>query len=185
MLERITRRVAAGRPLCEPSKGRLLTRLIFFGRLSVPALAVVSRGVVAPRDARWLRGEMEEIWRRHFGDIERANQVDIDFRRAWKRRLGVIALSPDRATTRIGINSLLGHDDAPYVLTLITVAHELAHYCHGFGSPLPRKYRHPHRGGIVTRELKKRGLGAELAEYSAWVKKNWWSFYAGRVRRRR
>src|SRR5438067_1493992 len=80
----------------------------------------------------------------------------------WKLRLGLISTCDVQLTIRIGINSLLALPEAPHCLTLITVAHELVHYWHGFGSPLPRRYQHPHRGGIVTRELKERGLVDEL-----------------------
>jgi hypothetical protein len=121
---------------------------------------------------------MDGIWFRYFADVPRVNRVEIAFRRPWQRRLGVISLSEDERTTRIGVNSLLAHPDAPYCLTLITVAHELVHYCHGFGSPLPRRYQHPHRGGVVTRELEARGLDGELAAYGQWIQQHWWSFYA-------
>ena len=152
--------------------------------MSVPALALPTARP-APRDSTWLSAETDDIWRRYFPDVPRVNVVDVAFRRAWKRRLGVISLSDDQRTTRIGINSLLGLPQAPYCLTLITVAHELVHYAHGFGSPLPRRYQHPHRGGIVPRELKERGLAAELDEYSEWIHHNWWSFYARQQRRKR
>jgi hypothetical protein len=152
--------------------------------MSVAARALPS---IAPghRDDDWLRREVDDIWARYFDDTPRVNEVEVGWRRPWKRRLGVISLSHDQKTTRIGLNSLLARHDAPYCLTLITVAHELTHYAHGFGSPLPRKYRHPHRGGIVTRELRKRGLEAALAEYHGWIEEHWWSFYARHGQRRR
>lgn len=152
--------------------------------MTMPALAQPPLQTVT-RDTYWLRGEMDGIWRRYFGDMPRVNEVDIDFRGPWKRRLGVISLAHDQQTTRIGINSLLGLPEVPYCLTLVTVAHELVHYGHGFGSPLPRKYEHPHRGGIVTRELRERGLETQIEEYSDWIGRHWWSFYARQVRRRR
>src|SRR5438128_12391379 len=151
--------------------------------MSVPALALRGTSPVV-RDAGWLRDEMDDVWRRYFADVPRVNGVEIAFRGPWKRRLGVISLSEDRQTTSVGINSLLAHPDAPHCLSLITVAHELVHYCHGFGSPLPRRYAHPPRGGLVTRELRARGLVAELDEYSEWIHQHWWSFYARQPRRR-
>jgi hypothetical protein len=131
------------------------------------------------RSHEWLVDELDLIWGEYFADTPRINQVEIGFHRPWKRRLGVIRLCQIDNSTHIGINSLLSHEDAPYCMTLITVAHELVHYCHGFGSPLPQKYSHPHRGGIVTRELVDRGLGRQLAEYTDWIEENWWQFYAG------
>jgi hypothetical protein len=132
------------------------------------------------RSQQWLAEELDLIWGEYFADTPRVNQVQIEFDGPWKRRLGVIRLCHLDDSTYVGINSLLSHDEAPYCVTLITVAHELVHYCHGFGSPLPQKYRHPHRGGIVTRELVDRGLGRQLAEYADWIEQNWWEFYARR-----
>ena len=136
------------------------------------------------RSQQWLTEELDLIWGEYFGDTPRVNRVEIEFHKPWKRRLGVIRLSQVDNSTYIGINSLLSHDEAPYCITLITVAHELVHYCHGFGSPLPQRYRHPHRGGIVTRELVDRGLGRQLGEYTEWIERNWWSFYARQSRAR-
>jgi hypothetical protein len=152
--------------------------------MSVPALLIAPWESVA-RDAQWLKDETDEIWDRYFADTPRVNMVNVIYGRPWKRRLGVISLSEDEQTTRIGVNSLLANGDVPYCLTLITVAHELAHYSHGFGSPLPRRFAHPHRGGVVTRELVARGLGPWLDEYSQWIQQNWWSFYARHQPRRR
>ena len=136
------------------------------------------------RSQEWLADELELIWGEYFADTPRVNAVEIGFDRPWKRRLGVIRLCQVDNSTHIGLNSLLSHEEAPYCVTLITVAHELVHYCHGFGSPLPRKYAHPHRGGIVNRELVNRGLGRELAEYMDGIDGNWWSFYARRCQGR-
>src|SRR5688500_2422640 len=85
------------------------------------------------RSHAWLAAEMELIWGEYFADTPRVNNVDIRFHRSWKRRRGVIRLSRLDDSTYIGINSLLGHEEAPYCITLITVANELVHYCHGFG----------------------------------------------------
>ena len=156
--------------------------------MSAPALAIAKTWDSRVRDSEWLRDEMDGIWSRYFADMPRVNTVEIAFRRSWKRRLGVISLSEDEQTTRIGINALLAHPDVPYCLTLVTVAHELVHYLHGFGSPLPRRFAHPHRGGIVTRELVQRGLAPDLEEYGQWIQQHWWSFHArqsGRRLRRR
>ena len=54
-----------------------------------------------------------------------------------------------------------------------TLAHELVHYMHGFNSPLPQKYKHPHRGGIVDKELIKRGFGHNLSMEKVWAKNQW------------
>ena len=44
---------------------------------------------------------------------------------------------------------------------------------HGFHSPHPRKYKYPHQGGIVDKELKKRGFEHLLNLEKQWTKKNW------------
>ena len=44
---------------------------------------------------------------------------------------------------------------------------------HGFQSPYEQKFRYPHQGGIVDKELKKRGFGLLLKLEKEWVKSNW------------
>ena len=129
------------------------------------------------RDSDWLRHELEYLWSRFFADTPRANAAEITFAGSWRNRLGVISLSEDSLTSYIGINSLLSFPEAPRVLTTITIAHELVHYAHGFGSPLPRRHRHPHRGRVVERELRARGLREELESYQRWIDDHWYDFY--------
>ncbi len=129
------------------------------------------------RDSEWLKREMEYVWATHFADTPRANAVDIRFIGSWRSRLGVISLSEDERTSYIGINSLLSLPEAPYYVATITVAHELVHYAHGFGSPLPRRHRHPHRGRIVEKEFLARGLRQEYAVYLDWIHNHWYDFY--------
>jgi hypothetical protein len=129
------------------------------------------------RDGAWLEEELLSLWRNHFADVPRANRVDVRFAACWKTRLGVISLSPDGRTTSIGVNGLLQLPEAPYFVARVTLAHEMVHYAHGFGSPLPRKHRHPHRGRVVEKELRERGLAAELAIYQAWVRERWYGFF--------
>ena len=102
----------------------------------------------------------------------------VNYGATWKTRLGLITLSDDRATSYIQVNSLVRMREVPDYITNITIAHELVHYAHGFGSPLPRRYKHPHRGGVVKRELLRRGLAAEYARYDEWVYERWYDFYA-------
>jgi hypothetical protein len=130
------------------------------------------------RDDRWLRHSLEWVWNRFFGDTPRVNRVGVNYGAAWKTRLGLITLSEDQSTSYIQVNSLLRIREVPDYITHITIAHELVHYAHGFGSPLPRRYKHPHRGGVVKRELLRRGLAAEYARYDEWVYERWYDFYA-------
>ncbi len=133
------------------------------------------------RDEEWLRRELEFIWETYFGDVERLNAVEIRFGRPWKARLGMITLSASGRTTYIGVNSLLHSRLVPNFIPRVTIAHELVHYSHGFGSPLPKKCSHPHRGGVVAKELADRGLDDEHRYYQQWLHDNWLLFY-GRCR---
>lgn len=120
---------------------------------------------------------LDSIWQSYFSDIPRANTVEIAYRQPWKRRLGLIRLSLDNSRTFIGINALLRLEEVPEYVLLTTIAHELAHYAHGFGSPLPRLFEHPHANNVVERELASRGLGAMARECDQWIDKAWFAFY--------
>lgn len=117
------------------------------------------------------------VWGQYFSDITRCNEVAIDYRYPWKNRLGLIRLSSDSMHTCIEINTLLQILAVPDVVLLITIAHELCHYAHGFGSPLPRKYAFPHAHQVVEKELKQRNLGASLTACEAWIDHYWFPFY--------
>lgn len=138
-------------------------------------------GVSCERTDEWLRRELYSLWDNCFQDIPMANEVDISFDRAWKLRLGLIRLSENGCHTYIGINRLLRNYQVPNEVVSIIVAHELVHYSHGFGSPLPRKYRHPHYGNVVGHELVARGLSAELQVFKDWTSNHWYGFYYASV----
>jgi hypothetical protein len=133
------------------------------------------------RDDRWLHHVLESVWARHFPDTPRLNTIRVNYGAAWKNRLGLITMSHDQTTSFIQINALLRLRDVPDCVSRITVAHEMVHYAHGFGSPLPRRYKHPHRGGIVKRELLARGMAGEYAQYDDWIYNRWFDFYAARA----
>jgi hypothetical protein len=146
--------------------------------MHLTAGATLSHTAPTTRDDRWLAHVLDRIWDDHFGDTPRCNEVLVNFRGVWKSRLGSISMSYDQSTTFIQINALLRLTEVPEHVAQITVAHELVHYAHGFGSPLPRRYKHPHRGGIVKRELLRRGMADVYADYDAWVYDKWYDFYA-------
>jgi hypothetical protein len=54
-----------------------------------------------------------------------------------------------------------------------TLSHEICHYAHGFHSPLPKKYKYPHKGGVVEKEMMIRGLKDYLDKSNLWLKNNW------------
>ncbi|MFN8533780.1 MAG: hypothetical protein U0556_09555 [Dehalococcoidia bacterium] len=138
-------------------------------------------GFALLRTNDWLNELLHRIWTTHFSDIERANDVSIEFARHWKTRLGLIRMTESQARTFIGINGLLRHPIVPEYVVMLTAAHELCHYVHGFGSPRPRQFQHPHAGNVVGRELEQRGLGHVVDEYDTWVADHWHDFYAAQV----
>lgn len=120
---------------------------------------------------------LDTIWQRYFIDIPRLNEVHIAYCYPWKSRLGLIRLSLDNTTSFIGINALLQHSQVPECVLITTIAHELAHYAHGFGSPLPRLYEHPHANHVVEDELEQRSLGEMLRASNEWIDSQWFAFY--------
>lgn len=127
------------------------------------------------RDDKWLKSQLDEIWKRYFPDIVCKNRVVIKFGRRARTRLGSIKKLPD-GTSLIQINALLKIEEAPDFIIQATIAHELVHYSHGFSSPLDQKYDHPHRGGVVSIDMVKRGLGDILVLQKRWLKNNWTEF---------
>src|SRR5258708_13931961 len=89
---------------------------------------------------------LNEIWQTYFADVPRVNQVEIAYARPRKRRLGVIQLEDN--ITRIGVNGLLQLQELPEYILITTIGHELTHYAHAFGSPLPRLHPHPPPNGV-------------------------------------
>lgn len=141
----------------------------------------------AARTHGWLAEQLAHIWATYFPDVARVNDVTVRFVREGKTRLGWIALSESGRSTLIGINGLLALPDVPQYVCHVTIAHELVHYAHGFGSPLPCCFVDPHAGGVVERELEVRGLGALLQWSDEWSTRHWFSFYddhRGTLRRR-
>jgi hypothetical protein len=128
-------------------------------------------------DRHHLTQTLENIWRACFPDVIRANLVEIAYGHPWKRRLGLIRLSLDTTRTFIGVNALLQQPEAPDYVLLTTIAHELVHYAHGFGSPLPRLFAHPHANSVVERELEQRGLGEIAQKCDEWIDNAWFAFY--------
>lgn len=125
---------------------------------------------------RHLETYLDAIWQRHFADVPRVNTVSIAYGRSWKCRLGSIRVRRDETLSHIAINALLSRPEVPIFVLVTTIAHELSHYAHGFGSPLPRLYPYPHANGVVTQELEKRGLGEALRQCTAWLDREWFRF---------
>ncbi len=134
------------------------------------------------RDHHWLADLLAEIWYRHFPDVPQPNDVRIRFGQKAANRLGSIKLGrkdvahPDGSSQRRSIITVTGHFTDPAIpedVARAVIAHELVHYTHGFSSPHPKLYRHPHQGGVVEQELRRRGLGNVLSSQQRWLKREW------------
>lgn len=123
------------------------------------------------RDEKWLNERLVQIWRLLFPDVEKANEVKAVFKGKWKNKFGHIVKK--KKETEIAINGLFSEPIVPEYVIDATLAHELIHYMHGFGSPLKQKYKHPHKGGVVTKELLKRGFGHSMRLERGFYKRLW------------
>src|SRR5205085_12251442 len=95
-----------------------------------------------------------------------------------RNRFGSIGAQDQK--TIILVNRLFADPLVPVFVVDGTLAHELAHYAHGFGSGLPKLYADPHRGGVVDKELEKRGLGEVTIKAEQWRAAYWDTFYTER-----
>ncbi|MBT5016517.1 hypothetical protein HN748_01430 [Candidatus Peregrinibacteria bacterium] len=128
------------------------------------------------RNQEWLEDRLRTVWMRGFSDVTPENTVTISFGRRARTRLGSIRLDKDKKKTRILINRLFSRPEVPLQIVDATIAHEIVHYVHGFGSPFEQKFCTPHAGGVVTREMKERGFGKELIFQKKWLKNEWPKF---------
>ncbi|MDD3474513.1 MAG: hypothetical protein PHP08_01250 [Candidatus Dojkabacteria bacterium] len=136
---------------------------------------------------------MYEVWEEYFNDIPRKNFVLTKFGKYSKRQLGCIKYASEYTKVKTllkkyeedinlqDVNSVsiilltkyFMSDSVPEFLLISTLSHEICHYAHGFHSPLERKYKYPHKGGVVTKEMQSRGLGEMLNQSEEWLKENW------------
>ena len=129
------------------------------------------------RDDKFLEERLNAMWEMLFPEVPKANEVIIRFKGRWKNKFGHIKRIKDKS--EIVINGLFKHEEVPEYIIDLTIGHELIHYMHGFNSPLKRQYKHPHKGGIVDKELIKRGFGHLLRKEKIFVKKEWKGIYGG------
>lgn len=134
------------------------------------------------RDNEWLEEALAQLWYRHFSDVDQPNDVRIKFGQRASTRLGSIKWGRkpvshhDGSTQKRSIITITSHfkDSAiPDDVVRAVLAHELVHYAHGFSSPRPQLYRHPHHGGVVDKELRTRGLGDVLKFEKRWLRDHW------------
>jgi hypothetical protein len=147
------------------------------------------------RTDQWLEDQLNQIWQSFFPDIHKVNNVVIKWGRAAKNQLGSITAKGPRRLFRtpgrfpkhswwlpesisiITINRNFQNLSVPEEIISVTIAHELVHYSHGFSSPHPQLYKYPHLGGIVSKELKARGLGDQLKFQKKWLKEEWKKYH--------
>lgn len=132
------------------------------------------------RDNTWLAERLKILHERYFSDVPIKNKVLVRFGRASRTRFGSIIAKPHRGheqpVTFISINGLFRDEIVPDYVIDATLMHEFVHYTHGFHSPLERQFKHPHKGGIVNREIRTRGAGHILDQQTVWVKKEYKAF---------
>lgn len=128
------------------------------------------------RNNGWLETRLEQIWKLLFPDIERKNSVIVRFKGRWQNKFGHIKRIKDGGS-EIAINGLFKHDEVPEYMIDVTIAHELVHYMHGFSSPYERQHKHPHKGGIVERELRKRGFSHLIRLEKEFSQRKWRNIY--------
>lgn len=123
-----------------------------------------------PRNDKWLLSRLDFIWSKFFADIIQENPVHIKFGRYSKYRLGSIRLDKKNARSYITITSMFKDEKIPVEVIDHTLAHELAHYTHGFSSKKVKLHKYPHAGGVVHKEMIERGMGYLIKAYKTWVK---------------
>lgn len=82
----------------------------------------------------------------------------------------------------ITITRMFAREDVPLEVVNFTIAHELCHYAHGFSSQNKKLFRHPHHGGVVNSEIKKRGGEHLIKAYKVWIREYRKKILAGRAR---
>ena len=122
------------------------------------------------RDDSYLNKRLNYIWQKYFADMPVKNKVCIHFGRSALYRFGSIRLCYSDNSTQITVNGKFRDEKYPSQIVDHTIAHELVHYSQGFSTPGPRLSRYPHRGGVIDKELKARGLQSLVSFYKLWVK---------------
>lgn len=143
------------------------------------------------RDNNWLAENLFELWESHFVDVPRKNPVIIKFGKRSYRQLGSITWArknsrgiksllkqldeeyDDERISLITVTSYFKDEEIPEKVVLGTIAHEMIHYSHGFHSALNQIYEHPHKGGIIRKEMYKREMRDIYDFQKKWLKTEW------------
>src|SRR2546427_12688437 len=109
------------------------------------------------RDNLWLASRYRHLWSTYFLGARTGYPIDVKFGRSARYRYGSIFNRGRKC--HILINGLFAHPEVPEYVVDATLVHELAHYVHGYASGLPKLHACPHRGGVIDKELERRGCG--------------------------
>jgi len=122
----------------------------------------------------YLAKKTASLIRENFADRGVTNFLVVKTGGKWKRTLGHIKTLENREYgSLIEINPFLFDLEVPeYVLDYV-IMHELTHYFQGFASNHEKKHKHPHRGGIVEKELQRLGWKEIQEKSDTWIKANW------------
>lgn len=127
------------------------------------------------RDNTWLKDRFQYLYQRYFSDIKIINNIIVHFGRPTRTRLGSIKQTSRNKTANsiITINGHFRNPEIPSYVIDAVLAHEFAHYAHGFCSPHKQAYCKPHQGGVVDKYLINKGLSDILKSEKIWIKQNW------------
>jgi hypothetical protein len=135
------------------------------------------------RNNKWLKSIAQEIWFKYFSDISPTNDLRVKFGKRARWQLGCIRQSlkggfaprahPEGSPSIVTINGHFKNPLVPQYVVESILAHEFIHYLAGFSSSRPKLFRYPHRGGIIGREMRRRGLDEIERKQKEWIDKNW------------
>ncbi len=122
----------------------------------------------------YLARKAAQLIRENFAERGVTNFLVVKTGQKWSRTLGHIKTLEDKEYgSMIEINPLLFDLDVPeYVLDYV-IMHELTHYFQGFGSNHEKTHKHPHRGGVVEKELERLGWEEIQKKADVWLKDGW------------
>lgn len=125
------------------------------------------------RNDYFLMIRLRTLWQEYFPDLAYKNSLTIGFGRASKTRLGSLVYSRERNHSNMTITRYFMLDIVPEYVIDATILHELTHYAHGFSSSHERRFRHPHKGGVIRKELSKRGAYEVYKMSRKWLRLHW------------
>jgi len=131
------------------------------------------------RDNSWLESRLHYLWNTYYQDATLGYPICVTFGPRARYRYGSIYSVGKQC--HILVNRLFAHPDVPDYVVDATLAHELAHYVHGYGSGLRKLHAHPHRGGVVDKEMQKRGCFFLEEQALEWRRSHWPAFYAAQA----